>query len=100
MNALIARSSSVLLLAGACVAANAEYRCAPAPSAIDQRACEAAVQGPDALRRFVERWDSKMSNLYFFDYVDDKTAQSWDAKHAQARPTTDDGVKVATSEKR
>ena len=101
MNATIARHSSVLLFAGAFAAgAHAEYLCDPAPTPIDQRACAAAKQGPDALRRFVELWTSKMSNLYFPNYVDEKTAQSWDAKHARAKPTTEDGVKVASSEKR
>lgn len=101
MNATITRYSSVLLFAGAFAAgAHAEYRCDPAPSPIDQRACDAAKQGPDSLRRFVERWDSKMSNLYFPDYVDAKTAQSWDAKQALAQPASEDGVKLASSEKR
>jgi hypothetical protein len=84
MNTTI-RLTSALLFAGAFVAgAHAEYRCDPAPSSIDQRACNAAQQGPDSLRRFVERWDSKMSNLYFGDYVDAKTAQTWNAKSGRA----------------
>jgi len=101
MNAKISCLSAALLFTGAFAAgANAEYRCAPAPSAIDQRACDAAKQGPDSLRRFVQRWDIKMSNLYFPDYVDARTAQSWDAKQALAQPTSEDGVKVASNEKR
>ena len=60
MNTTI-RFTFALLFAGAFAAgAHAEYRCDPAPSSIDQRACNAAQQGPDSLRRFVERWDSKM----------------------------------------
>ena len=85
MNARIARLSVGLVLAtGIAAAAHAEYRGDPAPTPVDQRTCEAAKQGPDALRRFIERWDSKRSNLYFADYVDAATAQTWDAKSAQA----------------
>ncbi len=93
MNATITRFTSVLMFAGAFAAgAHAEYRCDPAPTSIDRGACEAAAQGPDALRRFVERWSSKMSNLYFWDYVDAKTAQAWDAKssHAVDEPAIQD----------
>ena len=60
MNATITRFTFVLLSAGAFAAgAHAEYRCDPAPTPVDQRACDAAKQGPDALRRFVERWDQQ-----------------------------------------
>jgi len=83
------------------ISANAEYRCTPAQSPLDQRACAAAEQGPDALRRFVERWDSKMSNLYFSDYVDAKTAQSWDAKGRDLTSRTPRyHEQVASSERR
>jgi len=85
MKATLTRFTLVLLSAGAFAAgAHAEYRCDPAPTPLDQRACDAAKQGPNALRRFVERWTSKMSNLYFADYVDASTAQTWDAKSGQA----------------
>ena len=100
MNVSISRLSTAVLLAAVCAGANAEYRCAPAPTAVDQRACEAAAQGPDELRRFVQRWDSKMSNLYFADYVDARTSQSWDAKQLAKRPATEDSVKLASSEER
>jgi len=98
MNATITRFTFVLLSAGAFAAgAHAEYRCDPPPTPLDQRACDAAKQGPDALRRFVERWTSKMSNLYFADYVDAKTERAWDAKQAQAASK---GLSVASNEKR
>ena len=97
MNAKITRLSVGLVLATGVAAAHAEYRCAPAPTSIDRGACEAAKQGPDALRRFVERWTSKMSNQYFADYVDAKTERAWDAKQAQAASK---GLSVATNEKR
>ena len=99
MNAKITCLSTVLLFTGAFAAgANAEYRCAPAASALDQRACEAAEQGPDALRRFVYRWDHQMSNLRFSDYVDAKTAKTWEATAQLTRQrSTEAGVKVASN---
>jgi hypothetical protein len=103
MNASASRISTAVLFATAFVAsANAEYRCAPAPTPLDQRACAAAAQGPDSLRRFVERWDSKMSNLYFFDYVDEKTAQSWAENRLDIaqKPSTEDRVLLASRNNR
>jgi len=98
MNAKITRLCvGLVLVTGIAAAAHAEYRCDPAPSVYDRLACEAAQQGPTALRRFVERWTSKMSNLYFYDYVDAKTERAWEAKQAQERSTE---VNVATNEKR
>jgi hypothetical protein len=98
MNAKITRLSvGVVLATGLAAAAHAEYRCTPAPSSIDRRACEAADQSPEALRRFVHRMDSKMSNLQFFDYVDPKTERAWEAQRAQAQSKE---VNVATNEKR
>ena len=49
------RAFATLLLTSVATGVGAEYRCSPAPSPIDQRACEAAKQGPDALRNFVQR---------------------------------------------
>jgi hypothetical protein len=96
MNAKTTRLSvGVVLAAGLAAAAHAEYRCTPAPTSIDRRACEAADQSPEALRRFVYRM--RMSNLQFSDYVDAKTERAWDVKQAQERSTE---VKVATNEKR
>jgi hypothetical protein len=102
MNATISRSCVAAFFATAfCVTANAEYRCAPAQSPLDQRACAAAEQGPDALRRFVERWDNKMSSLYFSDYVDVKTAKSWDARGRDlASKASNEREQVASSERR
>jgi len=103
MNATITRFTYVLLSAGAFAAgAHAEYRCDPAPTPVDQRACDAAKQGPDALRRFVERWDSKMSNLYFADYVDATTAQTWDATSSQiaVQPAIEDRSYVEMTSER
>ena len=103
MNATITRFTFVLLSAGAFAAgAHAEYRCDPAPTPLDQHACDAAKQGPDALRRFVERWTSKMSNLYFADYVDATTAQTWDASSGQIaeKPAIEDRTYVEMTPER
>lgn len=99
MNTRLAQLSAGLFFATALVAsANAEYRCAPASTSIDHRACAAAEQGPDALRRVVHRMDGQMANLSFNDYVDPKTERAWEAKTANAKPSNE-SVKVATSHK-
>ena len=46
----------------------AAHRCDTPHSTIDQRACAKAAEGPDALRRFVERTRTIYA-LYYFDYA-------------------------------
>lgn len=46
----------------------ADHRCDAPRSTIDQRACAKAAEGPDALRRFVER-TRPIYALYYFDYA-------------------------------
>ena len=42
-----------------------------------------------------------MSNLYFADYVDDKTVQSWETKKvAASKESSDKAPKVASNERR
>jgi len=99
MNTRLAQISTGLFFAAALVAsANAEYRCAPAKSPIDRGACEAAEQGPDALRRYVQRMDKQMVNLRFADYVDASTERAWEAKAALAKQSSD-AVKIAATQK-
>lgn len=86
MNVPMIRLSAVVLATAFAATAHAEYRCDPAPSPMDRRACEAAAQGPDALRRFVNQWTSQMSNLQFSDYVDSNTERMWDSKSKAALP--------------
>jgi hypothetical protein len=82
MTTTITRMTAVALVAAAfSAAAHAEYRCSPAKTWMDREACEAARQGPDELRRFVQRMESIRVNLNFYDYVDLKTAQAWGARH-------------------
>ena len=75
---------ATVLLAFVTAGASAEYRCNPAPTSIDQRACNAAKEGPDALRHFVSRMQS-IVNLSFADYVNQETLVAWDAQRAQER---------------
>lgn len=59
-----------LVVAAAMVPAPAlaDHRCDAPRSTIDQRACAKAAEGPEALRRFVERTRTIYA-LYYFDYA-------------------------------
>jgi hypothetical protein len=67
--------------ASACMAAHAEYRCNGNALPAEQRACELAKQGPDALRMFVDRTRG-IYGLYFYDYVTEADVSRW---HAEGR---------------
>lgn len=99
MTTTTTRISAALVLAAAFTAsANAEYRCASATIGLDKRACAAAEQGPDALRRFVHQWDRQMASLRFSDYVDANTERAWEAKAKLAvQQNTAASVKVASN---
>lgn len=99
---MICLASAALLTTGFSVAAQAEYRCDPAPTWVDRAACEAAAQGPTELRRTVWAMNAIRINLRFEDYVNDATAQKW----AQAEPQTqvaekkeDASLKLASAER-
>ena len=104
MTATTTRIASALVLAAAFTAsAQAEYRCDTAPSWIDRSACQAADQGPDALRRFVQNMNSIRINIQFADYVDEQRANSWDAqrrKMASQKDAVEDTQKVASNVQR
>jgi hypothetical protein len=59
------------------VAARAEYRCDASTLPEEKRACELVKQGPDALRRFIERTRS-IYGLYFYDYVTQADFDRWE----------------------
>ena len=101
MKANATRAFAALLLASAAAGASAEYRCNPAPSSIDQRACEAARQGPDALRHFIQRM-RVIESLDFYDYVNDATLLAWEGKKARERSDAkeESSVPVASKETR
>lgn len=90
MKTAITRISAFVFFSAAFAVANAEYRCNPPQTVNDRLACEAAQQGPEALRRFVTRWDQQMANLYFADYVDDQTMKNWEAKRMAAAQKSKD----------
>lgn len=56
--------------------ARAEYRCSPPATHIDDRACERAREGPEALRLFIQRM-RVIENLYFADYVNKDRLIAW-----------------------
>ena len=104
MTATPTRIASALVLAAAFTAsAQAEYRCDNAPSWIDRSACQAADQGPDALRRFVQNMNSIRINIQFADYVNEQRADAWDAqrrKMAAQEQNVENAQKVASNERR
>lgn len=101
MTAKMTRVSVAILFATAFAAsAQAEYRCDQAPSFVDQRACEAADKGPDALRRYVESMASIRVNLNINDYVNAATVKAWDERSELAARQDEETLKVASSETR
>jgi hypothetical protein len=99
MNAI--RISSVSLSIGllACSGANAQYRCAEPSTDLDRRACAAAKQGPEALRRFIQRV-RVVEPLHFNDYVDRATLIAWEEKAAREQAARPAATSVATREGR
>jgi hypothetical protein len=51
---------------------------------VDERACQAAQQGPAALRHFIQRMQPVV-NLSFDDYVNRATLLAWEEKEARER---------------
>ena len=90
MNAKTLRLSVSFLSLLAASSVYAEYRCNPAPTAIDRRACEAAKQGPDALRQYVQRV-RPIQSLDMNDYVNEATLLAWEQR--------DQAAKVATTQR-
>jgi hypothetical protein len=81
MNVL--RNSAITLFAALiCSSASAQYRCVEPPTDLDRRACEAAQQGPEALRRFIQRV-RMVESLHFDDYVNKATLLAWEEKAAR-----------------
>lgn len=65
---LCTAAASLAVLAFAPMAAQADDRCANPNGSVEARACAMAAQGPETLRRFVERTRG-IYNLYFFDFA-------------------------------
>jgi hypothetical protein len=71
----------LLVSATAAVSAQPRYLCDEPPTSRDARACEAAKQGPDELRRFIQRM-RVVEILSFENYVNKATLLAWDARRA------------------
>ena len=71
----LAALGTLLLAAGA---AQAGTLCKKPPTRVDRQACEAAQQGPQALRQYVQRMNWMKHNLNHEDYVDEQTQARWD----------------------
>lgn len=81
MNApTVTRQVAVAIVVAAFVAgsAQAENRCKDPFSTLDQRVCALAKQGPDELRRFIDRTRS-IYGLYFYDYATEADFERWEA---------------------
>jgi hypothetical protein len=80
------RISSISLLVGLLVStgASAQFRCDAPSTSLDRRACEAARQGPDVLRRFIQRVQV-IESLHFHDYVNEATLVAWEQREARER---------------
>jgi hypothetical protein len=76
--------------------AHAAFVCDDPPSAVDKRACDAAEQGPEALRHFIQRM-RPVHNLYFYDYVNEARLVAWDARDARARAIVEAGETTTAS---
>jgi hypothetical protein len=91
------RQSSHISLAIAAVAtivsatARAEYRCNSSALPEEKRACELVKQGPDALRRFIDRTRTIYA-LYFYDYVTEADWARWDAARRTAQAPSSVGI--------
>ena len=68
-----------------------EYKCNQPPTRIDQLACDAAAQGPVALRRFIQRMQV-IESLSFSDYMTDAQLLTWREAN---QPTRTAGVNRA-----
>lgn len=59
--------------------ARAAYRCDAPQTSFDQHACAAAKQGPQELRRYIQRMRA-LEPMYFFDYANERDFQRWSAE--------------------
>lgn len=65
--------------------AHAEFKCNAPSDQFDVRACEAAKESPHALRLYVQRL-KPISNLYFFDYVNEERVRAWEQSESRGKP--------------
>jgi hypothetical protein len=86
------RNFSISLFIGLLVStgASAQFRCDAPSTSLDRRACEAARQGPDVLRRFIQRVQL-IESLHFHDYVDEATRTAWERDETRGRALSQAG---------
>ena len=89
-------SAALLISIAFAGSAHAAFLCDNPPSQIDQRACEAAEQGPDVLRRFIDRL-RPIHNLYFYDYVNAARLVAWEQSESRARAMNEAAKTAAAS---
>lgn len=75
-------TASIVLCTGLPSPAMAEYRCITPQGVAERLACEAARQGPEELRRFVQKTRPAF-NLYFYDYAPRDDAWWTASQHRQ-----------------
>lgn len=61
--------------------ASAEFKCDSPPRQTDRVACEKAKEGPEALRRYIQRMQS-IDSLDFSHYVNEAQARAWAQREA------------------
>ena len=99
MNIALRNTLSAMIVSVAFVGtSHAAYLCDNPPSPIDKRACEAAEQGPDVLRRFIDRI-KPVHNLYFYDYVNEARLVAWQEAEGRAL-AADKAAKTASAGQR
>jgi hypothetical protein len=94
------RSSFAVAIASLALlsSANARDLCSDPPHPIDQRACDAAEQGPEALRRFIDRM-RPIRELHFYDYVNQARLVAWDARDEYMRALAQAGKTASAAGK-
>jgi hypothetical protein len=97
----IHRIPAALVFAFALVAtaAQAQYRCDAPQRPVDRRACEAAKESPDTLRRYIQRM-AAIESLQFSDYVNDATVLAWQARERSQQQAGKAEDKALASSKR
>lgn len=98
MNRFKALGSALLLVPAMALVstqARAEFKCATPETPFDRAACEKAAESPDALRQYVQRMQG-ITNLYFYDYVNEAQAVAWAQNNANRPAGRKASVQTAT----
>lgn len=96
MSVTIRIGSAALFTFLVATGAHAEYRCDAHPTHFDRRACEAAKEGPEVLRHYIQRM-RPIEALYFPHYVNEATELAWDQARERARQAAKPSRETAAS---